>query len=290
MTFTSRQISVSFSMANGSFEGGGNTATLTGLRISARIDGPGGLTGMTLSMAIFGMPLSMMNQLATVGRQIGYIGKNQITVMAGDAVSGMQLVFQGIITFAYTDGQSQPNVCFRVEAAPGALANVTPMAPTSIKGTGDAAEMLQKMAQQGGFSFENNGVKVKLSNPYISGSIGAQIKNLAQSAGIEHIIDRGTLAIWNPGSVRSASTVSIAPPTMVGYPAFNQAAVVVKTVFNPGIVNGAKINIQSDITPACGDWSVIHVTHEIESMMPRGKWFTLLQAVQIGSNVTPGGQ
>src|SRR5262249_46240849 len=136
----------------GQFEGGGNNATFSAIsgaafdpntpRISARIDGPGGETGITLSMAIYGMPLSQMNQLSTVGSQINYIYKNSVTVSAGDPVSGQQLVFQGNITQAYVDAQSQPQVAFRVEALPAAELNVRSVPPTSVKGAADVGNLM----------------------------------------------------------------------------------------------------------------------------------------------------
>jgi hypothetical protein len=161
MTFVSRQISVTFTMASGNFEGGGNSASLEGLRISAHVDSPGGVAGSTLSIAIYGMPLSMMNQLTTgVGRRLSYIGRNKVTVSANG-----QLVFTGIIFQAWVDGQAQPNVCFRVEAMPGALANVTPLASTTQPGSQDVAQLMGQLARAAGFRFENNGVNIKLSNP-----------------------------------------------------------------------------------------------------------------------------
>lgn len=290
MSFVQRQISVTFSMGSGQFEGGGNAATISSLggndpntpRVSAHIQGPGGETGMVLTLSIWGLPLSMMNQLSVVGKQVNAIGKNEISVSAGDAGSGMQLVFSGVITQAYVDAQSQPQVAFRVEAMPGAKANVTNSPPTSVKGQADVAQLMQQLAEKAGFQFKNQGVSVKLRNPYLPGAIGNQIKSLARTAGIEHIIDRGELKIWNPGSGNGGG-VLISPETgMVGYPTFNRANVIVRTLFNPAIRHNETITIQSDLTPACGSWAVINVVHEIESNIPRGKWFSIFTASSLG--------
>lgn len=285
MTFTQRMINVSFSLANGNFQGGGNTANFSGLRISARIDGPGGMTGITLSMSIWGMSLSDMNQLSTVGQQFRYMYKNQVTVTAGDAIAGMQLVFQGNVTSAYVDAQSQPQVAFRVEAQPGAYLNVQSTQPTSVKGQADVAQLMQQLAQQAGLQFQNNGVNIKLRNPYLPGAIGNQIRTLAHMAGIEHIIDRGKLSIWMAGQA-TGNNIVISPQTgMVGYPTFNQNSIYVKTIFNPTIQNSQKITVQSDLTPACGTWQVFHVCHEIECQLPKGKWFSIIGATPLQSDV-----
>lgn len=286
MSFVSRQISVSFTLGSGNFQGGGNNAKLDGLRISARIDGAGGLyNGLMLSMAIYGMSLSDMNQLTTVGRKINYIGKNEVSVTAGGV-----LAFKGILTYAWVDAQAQPNVCFRVQAAPGAFADVTAIAPTSVQGQADVATLMQTLAGQAGFQFENNNVTVKIANPYLPGSVGTQIKTLAHMAGIEHIVERGKLAIWMPGTARSGGGVTLSPKdgTLVSYPAFNSATVMAKSPFNANIANGTKLTISgSALTPANGDWSVFHVTHEVEANLPRGKWFTLAQAASLNPPDTP---
>jgi hypothetical protein len=288
MSFTNRKITVSFDMQNGNFAGGGNKATLSGLRISAHITNAGGASMGQLQMAIFGMELSMMNQLSTVGKQINYISKNKVTVQAGDDINGMSTAFVGNISYAWVDAKSQPNVCFRVEAVAGGDLAVKASPPTSVQGAGDVATIMGQIAQANGLTFENNGVNVKIANPYLAGSVRNQILSLAQHAGIEHVIDKGTLAIWKPGQPRKGSTPLISPATgMVGYPAFNQAAVIVETIYNPTFQPGGKVTIKSDLTPACGDWTIFHLDHELESEIPHGKWFTILSASPIQGSDAP---
>lgn len=287
MSFTARKITVSFDMANGNFQGGGNKATLKGLRIAARVINAGGPSMGQLQMAIFGMELSMMNQLSTVGKQINYIGKNKVTVQAGEDDNG-PVVFIGNISYAWVDAKSQPQVCFRVEAVAGGDLAVKAAPPTSVKGPGDVATILKKIAQDHGLTFENNGVSIKIANPYLAGSVRNQILSIARHAGIEHVIDKGVLAIWKPGEARKGSTPIISSATgMVGYPAFNQASVIVETIFKPTFQPGGKITIKSDLTPANGDWTIFHIDHDLESEIPNGKWFTVLSASPIQGNNTP---
>jgi hypothetical protein len=279
MTFVKREISVSFNLAKGNFEGGGNKATVTGLRISAHILNAGGGHAGTLAMTIYGLPLSMMNQLTTLGTRTNYIYQNTVSVMAGDAIAGMNLVFKGNITYAWTDAASQPKVCFRLEAVASGDQMVKSAPPTSYQGAADVATIMGKLAKAMGLSFENNGVNVKIANPYLAGSPWHQVLALAQHAGIEHIIDKGTLAIWNSGQSRKKGPVLISPSTgMVGYPAFNESAIVVKSIFNPSLDPGAEITVKSDLTPACGTWNVTGVEHDLESEVYQGRWFTSVVA------------
>ena len=291
MSLVQRLIDVEFSLANGNFDGGGNSLTLSGLRVSARITVPGGSSMSQLDAAIYGLPLSTMNQLSTVGIDLDRIAKNTITVRAGDARSGMALVYKGTLTAAFVDAQAQPNVSFRVSGLAGLYEAVAPIAPTSVKGSGDVAKMMGGLAKQMGLQFENNGVQVKISNPYLSGSARQQVLTLAQHAGISHVIDKGTLAIWNPSQGRQGDAIMISPGTgMRGYPLFNQAAVIVQTLFDPNITFGGKMQVQSDLTPACGLWQIYMAQFELDSMVPHGRWFATLSGTRAKAAQIAGGE
>ena len=280
MSFTQKRITVQIALANGQFNGGGNTAEISGLRVSAQVNIPGGPTKSSLSAAIYGLPLSMMNQLSTVGTQYTEQAQNTITVMAGDAVAGMAQIYKGTLFAAYVDAQGMPEVALRVRGMTGLYEAVKSVPPTSIQGSGDVATIMQGLASQMGLQFENNGVNVKLANPYLSGPSWLQALTVAQHAGIEHIIDNGVLAIWKPGRARQGGPVMISPQTgMIGYPMFSQPTVIVRTLFDPTIKYGGSMQIQSDLTPACGTFVIRNVDLELESLVPHGRWFATLSGV-----------
>ena len=298
MAFIQRKISVTINLANGQFGSSGNSKTIQARdgidtnapRITAHIDAPGGPAGSTMALAIYGMSLSDMNQMSTVGKQLNYMSQNTVTVMAGDDQSGMSLVFKGIILFAFVDANQQPQVCLRLTARPGGYADAQTIPPTSIGGPADVATLMAQLASKGGFGFEGNGVSVKITRPYLWGSVGAQIRQLAQAGCVEHILDRGTLAIWNPGSTRGLAAVTLGPtttPPMIDYPAFNQASVNVRSIFNPNVQNGGKLILQTSLTPAAGTWTITSVSHQIEANQPGGKWETAIRAAGIQSGDTP---
>jgi len=70
---------------------------------------------------------------------------------------------------------------------------------------------------------------------------------------------------------------------MVGYPSFNDGMIIVRSIFNPDISVQTSIQVQSEITKACGMWTVSQVQHNIESMTPKGNWFTEMLATRGGS-------
>lgn len=286
MSFSQKLMTTSISLANGSFGSSkNNTATISGLRMSAQIQATGGPSQSQMNLAIFGLPLSLMNQLTTMGTQSNQRSQNSITVEAGDAEAGMSVVFEGQIFDAYVDAQQMPNVAFRVQASGGSYLAVKPATPLSVKGSADVAGMLSSLASQMGLTFENNGVTVKLSNPYFGGTLWTQALAIARHAGINIVIEKGTMAITPKGKPRQGDAVLVSPQTgMVGYPAFVSNAIIVRTLFNPQIKTNGLIQVQSDLTPACGKWMVGSVYHELESLQPHGKWFTTIQANPTGDD------
>lgn len=284
MSFTRKRINVTFEMD------GVPAKTLTGKRVSARIVNAGSPSMGTADVAIYGMTLSDMNALSTIGTQLNQIGKNSISIYAGDSDQNMSLVFKGTIYMAWMDGQAQPEVPFRVNAYGGLYEAVAKADPTSIQGSADVAQAIQQIAQQAGLQFENNGVNVKVSNPYLPGTAREQIMNIARAAGIEWTIDNGTVAIWKTGQSRQGRNVDLSPETgLVGYPSFNQSAIVARSYFNQNIVFGGQVTLKSQIQPANGTWNVISIVHEIEAEMPDGAWFTIVTMTTVGGDAAAGG-
>lgn len=281
--FVERSIIAEFSLQSGVFDGGGNSYRAEGCRATAKINLYGGPSMGQLEFAIYGLPLQVMNQLTTLGTQLNLYGKNSIKVYAGPK-GAETLIFEGDILTAYMEGLAMPNVPFRVSAIAGHLNSVKKADATTREGDVDVAELMKSLAGQMGYSFENNGVDQKISSPHYYGSARNQAMELAQHAGIQMIIDRGTLSIWKTGEARSGATSwPVSRSTgLVTYPAFNQAGVVVTMLFNPSIRFGDKINVQSDVTPANGEWIIYNVAVDIAAQVPKGPWFETLMTFRGG--------
>lgn len=283
MAFTKKLINVGFSLSQGVFAGGGNSAQVTGLRVSADIEMNGAPSTGTMHLAIWGLPLSVMNQLSTVGKQKTQQGKNEVQVYAGDAESGMSLVYSGLIFDAYVDAQNMPDVCFRLTGSPGGGYHAAkPVPPTSKSGPQDVSSMIKDLAGKMGLKFEDNGVNVKITNPYYPSAAWNQALAIAQDANIHLYVERGTLAITPIGKTRNGNVYISRETGMVGYPAFRQAQVIVKALFNPAVSVGAKMTVKSDITAANGEWMIIQIIYELDSIMPHGRWFMTLVGTDTG--------
>lgn len=279
-----RVIDVTFTLGEGTFgTSGQNIVKLSGLRIHAKIVKAGGPSMGTASLQIYGMKLALMNQLSTLGMAITLVRRNVVTVMAGNEGELPATVFVGTVTNAWSDFAAAPEVPFHVEAHTGLIEAVAPVPSSSYSGSADVATIMGNLATQMGIAFENNGVDVKLSNPYFSGSGRAQAQSVAEAAGIEWVIDNGKLAIWKPGSARGGEVPLISAATgMRQSPSYTSKGVAVTTLFNPSIGYGGAVEIDSFLDPAKGRWIIYMLDHDLAANVPRGPWFTNIQAARPG--------
>lgn len=293
MAFVKRMLSFTFQLAAGTFTGTeSNTVTLIGLRASAKIIKAGGQAMGTAELTIYGVPLSIANQLSTLGMQVQLVPKNVVTVGAGDAdangnfvAANMSVVFVGTVYNAYGDYSLRPGSAFRVTAHSGAAESAIVLPPTSYDGTTDVATIMSNLASQMGIGFENNGVKSTLSNPYKYGTGWTQFQSVARDAWINATIDNvggtETLVIWPKNGTRNGSIPLIAPPpdgNMIGYPTYTASGIRVETLFNKGVAFGGQIKVVSSLTPACNTWAIHGLDHDLESQVEGGKWQTNILA------------
>ncbi len=281
MSFVNRKIDVVLTMATGPFAG--VAQTLTGHRVSVSCAVGGGAGMSEANVRIFGMTQPRMNEFSTLGAPPMAFRNNLIEVLAGDESGGMSLIFQGTIIDAYADMMAAPEVSFNITALSGLLQALTKTPTSSFPNGVDAAILLQQLAELAGLSFENNGVHVQLPKRYNHGALRTQIQECIDDAGINGIIENGTLAIWPLGGSRGGAVTPISPDTgMVGYPTYTGVGIIVTTLFNPAIRFGGQVQVNSSFVQACGKWNVGKLTYEIESEVPGGKWFSQMNLVAEG--------
>ncbi len=294
MAFTQKHLQADFSLVTGNFQGGGNNYSASGLRMRADIVKAGGISKGGANVVIYGLPLSIMNQLCTFGMVLTNTNKNTLTISAWEDGASPAVVFTGTITAASVDGQAQPNVGLHVEAFAGSYEDAKPVQPTSQPGSQDVATLMSTVAQKAGLKFENNGVNVKVQNPYLPGTAIQQMHHLAEMAGIERIVDCGTLAIWPSNGNRQVGGGTVSGDTsfspqsgLVAYPQFNSQGIVFRALWTPGIQYGAKITVQSSIQPACGEWIIYKLEYALSCLEPNGPWFCDISAWRPGTAPTP---
>ena len=71
MSYKERELTVSFTLANGTFDGGiGNTLTVKGFKCEAAISAFGGATGTMMELSLWGLSLENMAKLTTNAQKI----------------------------------------------------------------------------------------------------------------------------------------------------------------------------------------------------------------------------
>ncbi len=303
MAFTKRRITLTITLGAdqatkdgtlATFDASGSdTVTLEGLRVSASIALPGGVSMSRADLRVYGMPLEVMNKLTILGAPTAWVGaRNTVTIEAGDDDAGMAVCFVGAINEAWVDASSPPDVSFIISAVTGLVDQMRPVTPTSFKGSVDVATMLSGIAGKmfPPLALQNDGVQVVLRDPYYPGTYMQQIQEICRAASCNYIVENNQrLAIWPKDGKRGGLVPKLSKDSgMVGYPMHTQQGIQITTLFNPTITYGGEIEVESTLTPAAGAWIVFSMTHEIESETPGGQWFTQMDCNLFGKPTAIG--
>lgn len=284
---TKKHLDLTFQLGTGAFgDSGFNTMTIKGLRASVSISKAGGNFLSEMNLRVWGMTQEVMNQLSGTGDDIVSQRRNLITVSAYADGQTPAIVFQGNINQCWPDYSGAPDVALAVSALSVVFQALAPATPNSFPTGVNVATFLGNIATQIGYTFTNNGVNTILPPSYFVGSLPAQAFECAKHANIRMIFDDGQLAIWPPGGERlspSNTEIIISRETgMIGYPAWAQGGIMIRSEFNPAVKFGYTMVVQSDITPAEGDWNIFNLNMILESEMPDGKWEMAIQATKLG--------
>jgi hypothetical protein len=234
-----------------------------------------------MSLRIFGMTLADMGALATRGLTGLAVNGDEVSITAGNvgtAAGGLlNQVFTGTVYSAVTDFSSSPEVSFVVNATSGFLQRIQAAPANTYPGTQDVASIIGGLAAQAGFSFVNHGVSAKISGQYLGGTLMDQIERVALATQIIVLLDQNVLHIWPNGGGPDVEPVVLTPETgMVGYPTFTPTGIEVKCEWNPALLFGAKVDVQSMVPMASGRWQVQRTSHELSTLTPDGAWFSVL--------------
>jgi hypothetical protein len=290
-----------------------NTITIRGFRATVDIDKGGGQIFAHLRAQIYGVSASDMNRVTMLQYQAlssAYI-PNTISVYAIDGEQ-QTLVFTGNIINAWGNYQTQPDVFLQIDAQAAFVNRLTPVAPTSYSTSVDVVTAFSQLASTMGYTFENDlTTSVQLPATYLWGTAIDQAKQLAEASGVWWGIDNTVLWIANPGGYRNnvtatagsstansvdfgleASPVSsaaasiplISPQTgLKGYPTFDgQGFLNLVVEFNPAIQFLGRIQVQSSIPKATGQWIVVNIAHKLESQKVDGSWFSTIRSNSSG--------
>jgi hypothetical protein len=291
-SFTSKQLRVTLILENTNAHfpnTNSNTLVLTDLRMIAFIEGVARLA-TTAEIRLYGLLPADMNALTVVFFNPGGGVLNQIVIVEANDGTGWFQVFSGTMIEAQPDYRGAPDVFFHIQARIGYFAQINPVPPASYTGATDVAGICASLAKQMGFAFENNGVKVKVSNPYLSGTAFDQLTTICAAANVDfYFIPNatpgapGTLAITPGGGVRPNVPVVVLQQGsgLVGYPVLERFGLTVECLWNSGITGGGPVKVESDLPPANGLWSPFMLRHALSCNLPDGPWFSQLSCYPV---------
>jgi hypothetical protein len=261
----------------------GNTITLEGYRAAVNIDHAGGAMFGSLQAQIWGVSQSDMNSVTTLQLKPRTVNNTTVQVFAIDG-SQETLVFQGNVVNAWGVYDNMPDVYLMIQAQAAYFNLLQVIPPTSIKGSVDVATLMSQLAGKMGYTFENNGVNVQLSNPYLSNSAMRQAMDLAEAAGINMYIEGNVLAITPRDTPRSMSKIPQISATsgLIGYPTFDGYGVSFETLFNPAIKFGGSVSLVTSvkaISDVSTTWIVGSMSHALESEKPGGRWVSRVRGL-----------
>ena len=284
-SFVHRAITVVIRLGSSQFqESGTDTVTVPNLQCSAAITKAGADSQGELDLRVYGMTDSLMRQVSQLAGTPEAVDRNdQVTVLAGDTTHGMAVAYIGTIRDAWVDYSDLPGVSLHIVGMAALADALRPVPPSSYRGGTDVVAIMADLAALMGKPFENNGVSgIVLNNPYLPGTAYEQFERCRQAARINGTIDDGVLAIWPLNGSRGGAVPLISPDTgMVGYPMRTQVGVTLQCLYNPAIVIGGNIQVQSSNTPAVGTWRVNRLAHVLESETPGGQWFSSVECSTI---------
>jgi len=287
--FTKKLIELTITLGVGDFGADlGDTVTINNsmddrLRMMVDVVNAGGPSMGMATLRVYGLPFEMMNKLTTIGVINNAIRvKNTILIAAGDAETGMQNVFQGVISEAFGDYNAAPDVPFNVIAYAAYDAALKPVGAISYQGATDVGGIMQTISNEMGLIFENNGVDVKLSNPYLPGTNLDRVRALATAADFRWAMDRQVLAIWPRNGARGGEVPIVSSETgMIGYPSLSSKGMDIRMAFNWNMRLGGNVMVESALPMACGEWNIFNVSHSLSCEMPDGPFFTRIEVYRV---------
>jgi hypothetical protein len=295
-SFTSKQLRVTISLAqpNAVFPGTtGNTLILgpdssgNQLRVIANVQAVARLSVMA-EIKIFGVLPADMNAL-TVAWFNSPVVQNNIVILEANNGNGWTQVFSGTIIEAQPDYRGQPAAFFRIQANVSYAAQLAPVPPLSYPHGASVATIVQALATQMGFTFENNGVTATVPpGSYYPGTAYDQLQTVCQATDTDFYFSGKTLAIVPSGLGRpNVPAVLLTQQSgLQGYPVIERFGITIYALFDPNFAGGGQVQISgSDIPAANGTWTPFSLTHQLESQNPNGAWLTTLSCTKYGAGV-----
>lgn len=252
-----------------------NKLSTVGLRISAEVIAGNGSVTPHARIKIYGLPQETMNKLIFLRWRDVSTLLNTVTLEAAEDGGDFSQVFKGGIIYALPDYSEAPNVSVTIESQLAAFESKNPSQAESFEGQYQVSDLIGRICQRIGFSFENNNVNSVIESPYLTGSDIDRIRWLCDNTNNNLYLGANSVAIAPKGSPRNVKIAVISPSTgLISYPVPNPQGVSFRCLYNPLIVFGGKVRIQdSSIELVNGEWFTFGIRTILETETESGRWF-----------------
>lgn len=279
VTYTKKSLAVVITLRKG---GENRQYRFENFAMHASIEKTGGAEFAKATVEIYGLSIETMAKLTTLSFNPFMNDWNFIEIFAGEEGQTLQSVFQGEITLAYADLNGGSKV-LKIQAQTGAYPVLIPDPPRSIEGEQSAASLIESLAKQANYSFQNEGVTAMISDCTISGDPVTKMRAVANQVGAELIIDDDTVVLMPSGQCRrsegSVPVISV-DTGMIGYPVFTNTGLQVSAYFRPDLRLAAMVRVESIIPGATGNWRIVKLVHDLAANNPNGgAWKTNIEAM-----------
>ena len=306
-----KYLRVEYQSATGKF-GSSNkdTIILDGYRVRADIQRSVGFVMGSLSAKIYGLSTSDMNSMTITQYTENYMNTNKIIITAIDGTSET-VVFRGDVINSWANYSNMPDIFLQVEAQNQFFnKSVAPPKKTcpnivgadvwrekiSIRDSVPIDAIMLIIAEKMCLNYENrSNIEINISNPYLNGSPLDQLTQLHDHFDLDFYIGDDVLAIVPKGEARIVTpqnsgedkTPIISPFSgLIGYPTFNGYQLAMNVLFNPDIVFGGKIIVDTSIPQASGEWVVQSINHRLDSETPDGFWYSEILGTRTENAIT----
>ncbi|PHM57028.1 baseplate hub protein [Xenorhabdus sp. KK7.4] len=264
-----------------------NKLSATGLRINAEINYGNGAITPYARVKAYGLPIEIMEKLLRKKWGNFEALRNMMTIEAGEEGEALAQVFRGGITFAYPDFGDAPNASLVIESQTAVLDKMQGVNAESYEGEHDVAAIIATICQRMGYTFESNGVSVKVSDPYLHNTDIDKIRQLAHAANLDVYIEDKNVAITYKDSPRRTLKIPVISPEtgLISYPIPTNLGVQFKCFYDPLVRFGGIVRITDSLIKICnGDWLVFGIRTILETEQDSAQWAMEVSASRRGEN------
>lgn len=185
-----------------------------------------------------------------------HISNATIVVEAGRKSYGYSQIYRGHL---FRSSITQPpDICLTMKCMTG-FANASVLNPIGMGATATLSQTAQKIASNYGVPLSFEATDKNLSNYHDTKSVLHQPDTLAKTGGVDSYIDDDVMIVKDKTKPRKGKHFFISEATgMIGIPEMDVMGVKVKCLFNPALVIGGGITVQSNLNPTCNGSYIIY--------------------------------